>query len=130
VKSNSQTPDEVPGRHEPVASWVGFLAAAGFEAVYWSDVGPGDAPDAELMGWAADHGHVILTSDLGFAAILAATRSRRPSVVQIRGELLIPAAVGATVLAAVGQAAAELQEGALLSVDALRGRLRILPLRD
>jgi len=82
------------------------------------------------MGWAADHGHVILTSDLGFAAILAATRSRRPSVVQIRGELLIPAAVGATVLAAVGQAAAELQEGALLSVDALRGRLRILPLRD
>jgi predicted nuclease of predicted toxin-antitoxin system len=110
--------------------WVGFLVEAGFEAIHWSNVGPGDAPDAELMCWAADHGHVVLTSDLGYGAILAATRRRRPSVVQIRGELLVPAAIGAAILAAVGQAAAELSEGALLSVDVARGRLRILPLKD
>jgi predicted nuclease of predicted toxin-antitoxin system len=82
------------------------------------------------MRWAADHGHVVLTSDLGYGAILAATRRRRPSVVQVRGELLVPAAIGPAILAAVGQAAAELHEGALLSVDAARGRLRILPLKD
>ena len=49
-------------------SWVGFLVQAGFEAIHWSNVGPGDAPDAELMRWAADHGHVVLTSDLGYGA--------------------------------------------------------------
>jgi predicted nuclease of predicted toxin-antitoxin system len=111
-------------------SWVGFLVQAGFEAIHWSNVGPGDAPDAELMRWAADHGHVVLTSDLGYGAILAATQRRRPSVVQIRADVLVPAAIGVAVLAAVGQAAAELREGALLSVDAGRGRLRILPLRE
>jgi predicted nuclease of predicted toxin-antitoxin system len=111
-------------------SWVGFLVQAGFEAIHWSNVGPGDAPDAELMRWAADHGHVVLTSDLGYGAILAATQRRRPSVVQIRADVLVPAAIGVAVLAAVGQAAAELREGALLSVDAARGRLRILPLRE
>jgi predicted nuclease of predicted toxin-antitoxin system len=82
------------------------------------------------MRWAADHGHVVLTSDLGYGAILAATQRRRPSVVQIRADVLVPAAIGVAVLAAVGQAAAELREGALLSVDAARSRLRILPLRE
>ena len=30
-------------------SWVKYLAEAGFEAVHWSEIGSGSAPDAELM---------------------------------------------------------------------------------
>lgn len=41
--------------------WAEFLTAAGFQAVHWSNVGPGDAPDDELMQWAANHDHVVLT---------------------------------------------------------------------
>ena len=108
--------------------WARFLVHHGFEAVHWSDVGSGDAPDGEVMHWAAERGHIVLTSDLGFSAILAATQRRQPSVVQIRGEFLTPEAVGASVLAAVRQAEQDLGNGALLSVDAARGRLRILPL--
>jgi predicted nuclease of predicted toxin-antitoxin system len=111
-------------------SWVGFLVEAGFEAVHWSSVGSGDASDAELMRWAAQHDHIVLTSDLGFGAILAATERRRPSVVQIRGGNLSPAVIGSVILSAIGRASAELQEGALLSVDPGRARLRLLPLRD
>jgi hypothetical protein len=58
-------------------SWVSFLADAGFAAVHWSKVGRGDAPDIEVMQWAAEHDHVVLTADLDFGAILAATQRRQ-----------------------------------------------------
>jgi predicted nuclease of predicted toxin-antitoxin system len=81
-------------------------------------------------GGAIDHGHIVLTSDLDFGAILAATRERRPSVVQLRSDALTPDAVGALVLAAIRESGQELSEGALLSVEVARARLRVLPLRD
>src|SRR5947208_3519674 len=37
--------------------WVSFLAEGGFEAVHWSDIGSGSAPDSELMQWAAQRAH-------------------------------------------------------------------------
>ena len=110
--------------------WANFLAEAGFEAVHWSDVGEGNAPDSELMQWAVEHGYVVLTADLDFGAILAATQGRGPSVVQVRSDILTPRAIGGAVLAAIRQSQQELLEGALISVDAARARLRILPLRE
>ncbi len=69
-----------------------------------------------------------MTSDLGFAAILAATQDSRPSVVLVRGDVLGPDAVGEAVLAGVRQARDDLGSGAVLSVDVTRSRLRVLPL--
>jgi predicted nuclease of predicted toxin-antitoxin system len=69
-----------------------------------------------------------VTCDLDFAAILAATRRSRPSVLQIRSDILTPERIGVSVLAAVGQAREELLNGAVLSLDAARARLRNLPL--
>jgi|SRR5436190_9245279 len=110
--------------------WVSFLAEGGFEAVHWSDIGSGSAPDSELMQWAAQRGYVVLTADLEFGAILAATEGRQPSVVQVRSDIPTPRAIGGAVIAAIRQARQELLDGALISVDAMRARLRILPLRD
>jgi len=107
--------------------WIDFLAGSGFQAVHWSTIGRGDEPDAHVMHWAARHEHVVLTADLDFAAILAATQRRQPSVIQIRADVPTPAAVGAAVLAAIRQASDELQRGAILSVDPGRARLRVLP---
>ena len=111
-------------------AWVRFLAEAGFDAVHWSQVGPGNAADRVLMEWAAAHDHVLLTADLDFGAILAATRLTRPSVIQVRSDLLSPKVIGHAVLSAIRQAEPELIEGALVSVDATRARLRILPLKQ
>jgi predicted nuclease of predicted toxin-antitoxin system len=80
------------------------------------------------MRWAAEHDHVVLTNDLDFAAILAATRTRRPSVLQLRSDLLTPETMGAAVLAAVREAHDELLDGAIVSIDVARSRLRVLPL--
>lgn len=107
--------------------WVGFLSENGYEAIHWSNVGASDAPDSDLMSWAAEHGRIVLTNDLGLAAILAATQGVRPSVIQIRGDLLDTMSIGGAVLAAVRQAEADLANGAILSVDISQSRLRILP---
>jgi predicted nuclease of predicted toxin-antitoxin system len=109
--------------------WVDFLASAGFEAVHWTQVGAPDASDSELMRWASEREHVVLTSDLDFGAILAATQERAPSVLQLRSDVLTPETMGRAVLAAIGQARQALADGALVSVDLFRARLRVLPLR-
>jgi predicted nuclease of predicted toxin-antitoxin system len=109
--------------------WAGFLAEAGFEAVHWSNVGSKSATDSELMRWAAENDHIVLTADLDFGAILAVTRGIKPSVVQLRSDLLSPRAAGSAVVRAMRQARQELLDGALISIDAAHARLRILPLK-
>ena len=108
--------------------WVSVLADAGFEAVHWSTLGANNAPDTEIMAFAKANGYVVLTHDLDFSAILAATHGEKPSVVQIRAEDVSPDVIGRPVIDALRQMRAELEEGVLLTVDPNRTRLRVLPL--
>ena len=109
--------------------WTRFLSVAKLEAEHWSNLGAGHAPDAEIMAFAKAHGYVVFTHDLDFSAILAATRGEKPSVVQVRAEDVSPEAIGDAVVAAVRQTTDDLDEGALLTVEPSRMRLRLLPLR-
>lgn len=109
-------------------SWANFLTASGFTAVHWSDEGPPNASDHELMIWAAERKYIVLTADLDFAAILAATETSSPSVILLRSDNLSPEALGSAVLAAIQKTEEALAAGAIVSVDAERARLRILPL--
>ena len=108
--------------------WVSILVHAGFEAAHWSTLGRSNAPDAEIMAFAKANGYVVLTHDLDFGAILAATHGEKPSVAQIRSEDVSPDVIGKPVIAALRQMTAELEEGALLTLDPNRPRLRVLPL--
>ena len=108
--------------------WVPLLAEAGIEAAHWSTLGTANASDTEIMAFAKTKGHVVLTHDLDFGAILAATHGDKPSVVQIRAENTSPDVIGRKVINALRQMATELEEGALLTIDPNRTRLRILPL--
>jgi predicted nuclease of predicted toxin-antitoxin system len=110
--------------------WIGVLADAGIEAVHWSTLGANDAADSEIMVYANSHDYVVLTHDLDFGAILAATHGEKPSVVQIRAEDVSPDVIGKQVIAALRQMVSELEEGALLTVDPNRTRLRVLPLQS
>ena len=108
--------------------WVGLLNGLGMQAAHWSTVGKANAPDTEIMTYAAANDYVVLTHDLDFSAILAATHGEKPSVVQIRAEDVNPDTIGTQVAAALRQMESELREGALLTVDPTRTRLRLLPL--
>jgi len=109
--------------------WTELLAQEGFEAAHWSMLGTGNAPDTEIMAYARANNYVVLTHDLDFGAILAATHGEKPSVIQIRAEQLNPDLIGKQVVLALRQMASELENGALLTVDPERTRLRILPLQ-
>ena len=108
--------------------WVGLLADAGIEAAHWSAIGARNASDSLIMAYARANDYVVLTHDLDFSAILAATHGEKPSVVQIRAENVGPNVIGRQVIVALRQMATELESGALLTVDPNRTRLRILPL--
>jgi len=110
--------------------WVKLLTDNGYESLHWSTVGKVTASDSEIMVWASDNGYVVLTHDLDFSAILAATQEKSPSVAQIRAEDVSPDAIGGKIVHALHQMQTELEAGSLLSIDDKTMRLRILPLMN
>jgi predicted nuclease of predicted toxin-antitoxin system len=108
--------------------WIALLTNSGFEALHWSTVGQANARDTEIMAWAAANGYIVVTHDLDFSAILAATQGVAPSVVQVRAEDVSPDVIGPKIARALHQMQAELEAGALLSIDDKTTRLRLLPL--
>ena len=109
--------------------WVGLLTGAGIEAAHWSALGAVNAPDSEIMAYAAVHGYVVLTHDLDFGSILAATHGEEAQCRANPRSGCQPRRDGRQVIIALRQMAAELEEGALLTVDPNRTRLSVLPLR-
>jgi len=89
-------------------AWVRFLEENGFEAVHWSATGEPTATDAVIMAWARNRGFVVITHDLDFSALLAATEAVGPSVLHVRTQDV---------------------EGAIVSIDELASRVRVLPVR-
>ncbi|HEX2554504.1 MAG TPA: DUF5615 family PIN-like protein [Microvirga sp.] len=106
--------------------WIEPLSGAGYQAVHWSSIGATDERDEHIMGWARDHGHVILTADLDFGSRLVRYGEAKPSVVQLRTEATLVRLVGTQVLAAIGQTQADLAAGSLVTVEEDRYRVRRL----
>ena len=110
-------------------SWVERLARHGFESVHWSTIGAATAPDIEIMTWATQHKCVLITNDLDFSAILAASGGASSSVVQIRTQDLLSDRVVSIVANALDAHREDVERGALLSIDEAGTRVRLLPLR-
>lgn len=104
-------------------AWVGFFAAENVEALHWSDVGDARAKDTEIMAWARQHGCVVFTNDLDFTALLAHTSASGPSVMQVRTQDVMPDALGRRVVRL-------LVDHAIVTLDELNARVRVLPIRS
>lgn len=108
--------------------WSPLLENAGWAAVHWSTVGDPRASDREIMDWAEAHGHIVLTHDLDFGTILALTHKTGPSVLQVRGQDLLPDHMGNLVITAIKQHETDLDSGALVVVEESKNRVRVLPI--
>ncbi|MEY4177759.1 MAG: hypothetical protein RLY70_1333 [Planctomycetota bacterium] len=60
--------------------WRAILHAEGWDSVHCSQVGVATAPDHEVMQWALADKRIVLTHDLDYGAMLAATQATGPSV--------------------------------------------------
>lgn len=108
--------------------WIDELAEHDWPAVHWSAVGDPRAEDTVIMAWALANGYVVFTHDLDFGTTLALTHAVGPSVIQVRGQDVLPEHIGHLVVAALRQHDAALAAGALVVVEAKKTRVRVLPL--
>jgi len=71
---------------------------------------------------------VILTADLDFGTLLAGARTGKPSVIQLRLPRISLEKAWDPTLRALTQFRSEIEAGALVTIDAVNIRVRILPL--
>ena len=107
-----------------------LLRNAGWESAHWSTVGDPRATDKTIMDWARENGYIVITNDLDFGDILAATNARCPSVIQVRTQDVSPNHIQPILFAMLEKYRTYLEDGALISVDEIRSRVRLLPLRQ
>ena len=108
--------------------WVVELRKHGWTSVHWSTIGDPRATDREIMDWARANAHVVFTHDLDFGTMLALTHASGPSILQVRGQNVLPDHMASIVVAALKQHETDLHDGALVVVDESRKRVRILPI--
>ena len=108
--------------------WAEALNEAGIETRHWSSLGAGNAPDSSIFDFARQDDSAILTADLDFGTLLAGTKSRKPSVIQLRLPRIGLEKAWHPTLRALMQFRSEIENGALVSIDAKAARVRILPL--
>lgn len=108
--------------------WVLALEQSGFVARHWSAIGRAYASDTEIMAYAKDHDFIVLTNDLDFGSILAATGGISPSVVQLRTDDCRVESIGKLVINSISQVQDDLVAGALVTIDTAKMRLTSLPI--
>ena len=108
--------------------WATLLCKHGLESVHWRQLGRAPAEDREIFDHAGQMRAIILTQDLDFGVILSQTNATSPSVVLLRMADVDPVNSGRLVVGALRTCARELADGAILTIDHNRHRIRILPL--
>ena len=82
------------------------------------------------MAWARDRSHIVFTNDLDFSALIATAGAGGPSVLQVRSQDVLPEAIGSDVLRVLREHQQALESGAIVTVDEVASRVRILPVRQ
>lgn len=108
--------------------WVNILEDEGWPALHWSTVGAPNATDRTIMDWAATNRYVVFTHDLDFGTALALTHKIGPSVIQIRGQNILPNCAKSLLVAVLKEHESDLEAGALIVIEESRKRVRILPI--
>ena len=108
-------------------SLVARLALRGIAATHVNERGLGTASDETLVEHARERAEVLVTHDLDFSRILAASGQRSPSVVILRLRVPTPMDLVNAIEATVKRVEADLVAGGLVMVDDSAIRVRLLP---
>jgi predicted nuclease of predicted toxin-antitoxin system len=90
---------------------------------------PANASDEAIVSLAKQEGRVVLTQDLDFSVLIATAGESRPSVVTLRLASPRVERVNEVLCAALPKLAAAVAEGAIVTVEDTRIRVRQLPIR-
>lgn len=109
-------------------STVLWLRKNGHDAIHLREQGLQKLPDPEIFEKASDKNRVILTCDLDFAHILAASRGTLPSVILFRLDDERPENVNRRLTTVLAESLEAMEKGAIISVEQHRHRVRFLPI--
>ncbi len=105
-----------------------LLRNAGIETIHVGEIGMSDAEDTEIIQRARNEGRIIVTVDADFHTLLAFEQANSPSVIRIRIERLRALALTELLLRVIDECAPQLRQGAAVTVEPKRIRVRSLPL--
>lgn len=87
-----------------------------------------EAEDADIIQRARDEGRIVATLDADFHTLLALNVAIAPSVIRIRIERLRAQALTNLLLAVIAECEGDLEQGAAITIEPSRIRVRRLPL--
>src|SRR5881296_3360570 len=105
-------------------STVASLREAGHDAIHLRDEGLLRVKDSEILGKARSENRVVLTFDLDFGDLLAASGERLPSVIIFRLRNQTPTAVRPRLFQIISGCEVDLNRGAVVVVEDARYRVR------
>ncbi len=106
---------------------VAFLRSLGHDALHLREQGLERWPDSDILRKALEEERILLTHDLDFGELVAASGGRLPSVVIFRLRNMRPDAVHPALRQVLMRYSVELTQGVILSVTEGQVRLRFLP---
>ncbi len=106
-----------------------WLRAKGYDCVHLRDQGLQTLDDELIIEKARDEGRVIITFDLDFAALMAISNAKMPSVIILRLKNQKPDNQISKLSMAIEEWYLHLINGAIITVDENGYRVRHLPLR-
>ncbi|MDZ7292078.1 MAG: DUF5615 family PIN-like protein [candidate division KSB1 bacterium] len=106
-----------------------FLRSLGYDAVHLLDQGLGRLPDPDILEKARMEGRVLLTHDLGFGELVAASGTQLPSVIIFRLNNMKPERVDQYLREIISKHQDALVQGVIMSVTEGKIRVHHLPLK-
>ncbi len=107
---------------------VESLCKREYDAVHLSEQGLFRMRDSEIVQKALREERIIITFDLDFADLLAATATSLPSTIILRLKNTTPNFVTSRVISVIAECDQALRSGALVTIEDGRYRLRHLPI--
>ncbi|UXE58809.1 MAG: DUF5615 family PIN-like protein [Woronichinia naegeliana WA131] len=105
-----------------------LLSQRGIDSIHVADLGMSAAEDQDILEKAKNLGRIVVTLDADFHGLLALTNAISPSVIRIRIEKLRAQALTNLLITILRECEIELKQGAALSVNSKRIRIRRLSL--
>ncbi|MFH7245831.1 MAG: DUF5615 family PIN-like protein [Spirulina sp.] len=109
-------------------SAAGLLRDVGIDTIHVGEIGMPEAEDAAILQTAREENRAVATLDADFHTLLALDEAISPSVIRIRIERLRAQEIMNLLTIVVAECEEDLDQGAAITVEPNRIRIRRLPL--
>ena len=105
-----------------------LLREVGIDTIHVEELGMAAAEDSDILRKAQEENRIVATVDADFHMLLAIGSALMPSVIRIRIQRIRARAIADLLMMVLSQCEEDLEQGAAVTVEPTRIRIRRLPL--